>query len=127
MKTLFPPLLGCLLALLALYGLISKDQTSPSGSGLTIGGERVSDLGQGLMQALMLRHQRRPDSEAANTEIVKAQQLLKDYGYYAGPLDGTMNQRTSEALRSFQESRQLNVTGRIDKETAQELGLSDKT
>ena len=127
MKTLFPPLLGCLLVVLVLFTLISKDQTSSSGSGLTIVGEGVSDFGEGLMHALLLRHQHQSASATANREIVKAQRLLKNYGYYSGPVDGAMNQRTREALRSFQESRQLTITGIIDSETAQELGLSKNT
>jgi len=60
------------------------------------------------MQALLLRHQRQSDVEAA--KIAEAQQLLKENGFYHGPVDGTMNQRTREASPSFQESRQLNVT-----------------
>jgi len=127
MKTLFPPLLDCLLVVLVLFTLISKDRTSSSASGLTIVGEGISDFGEGLMHALLLRHEHQSASGPANTEIVKAQRLLKNYGYYSGPVDGAMNQRTREALRSFQESRQLTITGIIDSETAQELGLSKNT
>jgi peptidoglycan hydrolase-like protein with peptidoglycan-binding domain len=57
--------------------------------------------------------------------IVKAQQVLKDDGFYSGPLDGTMNDGTREALRSFQRSKQINVTGRMDNETYHELGLQE--
>ncbi|MGN6731970.1 MAG: peptidoglycan-binding domain-containing protein, partial [Candidatus Binatia bacterium] len=53
----------------------------------------------------------------------EAQQLLKENGFYSGSVDGTMSQRTREALGSFQQSRQLNVTERIDDATAKELGL----
>ena len=113
--------------LLVLFALLSQDRTAPSGSGLAIDGEKISDLGQGLLQALLLRRQPQSDSEVADTEIAKVQQLLKEYGYYSGPLDGTMNQRTREALRSFQQSRQLTVTGLIDNDTAQELGLNHDT
>ena len=113
--------------LLALFALLSQDRTAPSGSGLAIDGEKISDLGQGLLQALLLRRQPQSDSEVADTEIAKVQQLLKEYGCYSGPLDGTMNQRTREALRSFQQSRQLTVTGLIDNDTAQELGLNHNT
>ena len=127
MRTLFPPLLACLVVLLVLFALLSQDRSAPSGSGLAIDGEKISDLGQGLLQALLLRHQPQSDSEVADTEIAKVQQLLKEYGYYSGPLDGTMNQRTREALRSFQQSRQLTVTGLIDNDTAQELGLNHNT
>ena len=77
------------------------------------------------MEVLLLLHQRQSDVEASN--IAEAQQLLRQNGFYSGPVDGTMNERTREALRSFQESRQLNVTGRIDNDTAQELGLPHRT
>jgi len=55
--------------------------------------------------------------------IIKAQQALKDDGIYAGPVDGRMSQRMREAIRSFQQSNQLDVTGTIDDDTAQQLGL----
>jgi hypothetical protein len=121
MRTLFLPFLASLVVLFALFVLISEDHTAPSGSGLRVDGERSSDLGEGLMEVLLLRHQRQSDVEASN--IAEAQQLLRQNGFYSGPVDGIMNERTREALRSFQESRQLNVTGRIDNDTAQELGL----
>jgi hypothetical protein len=124
MRTLFPPFLACLVALFALFVLMSEDRTAPSGSGLSIERERISHLGQGLVQALVIRPQQQSDFETADTEIIKAQQFLKVSGYYSGPLDGRMNQRTRHALRSFQESRQLTVTGMIDNDTAQELGLT---
>jgi peptidoglycan hydrolase-like protein with peptidoglycan-binding domain len=58
------------------------------------------------MQALLLRHQRQSDV----CKDRRSAGLLKENGFYHGPVDGTMNQRTREALPSFQESRQLNVT-----------------
>ena len=125
MRTLFLPFLASLVVLFALFVLISEDHTAPSGSGLRVDGERSSDLGEGLMEVLLLRHQRQSDVEASN--IAEAQQLLRQNGFYSGPVDGIMNERTREALRSFQESRQLNVTGRIDNDTAQELGLPHRS
>ena len=53
--------------------------------------------------------------------LAKAQEVLKNDGIYSGPIDGRMSQ--SEAIRSFQQSHQLNMTGTIDDETARELGL----
>jgi len=87
MKSLFPPLLDCLLVVLVLCTLISKDQTSSSGSGDFTVGEEISQVGDGLMQALLLRQEHQSASATPNEEIVKAQRLLKDYGYYSGPLD----------------------------------------
>jgi hypothetical protein len=51
-------------------------------------------------------------------QIAEAQQVLKENGFYSGPLDGTMSDGTVDALRSFQQSRDLNITGRIDSDTA---------
>jgi len=56
-------------------------------------------------------------------EITKAQQALKDDGFYSGSINGAMTESTREALRSFQEAKQLKVTGRIDRDTARQLGL----
>ena len=79
------------------------------------------------MQAILLRHQHQSDFAAANNvKIAEAQQVLKENGFYSGPLDGTMSEWTVDALRSFQQSRRLNVTGRIDSDTAQELGLPQR-
>jgi Putative peptidoglycan binding domain len=124
MRTFFSPFLSSLVVVFALFILISEEQMAPSGPGFRIDGERNSGRGEELMQALLLQSQRQSDFPAANNmEITEAQQLLKENGFYSGPLDGTMNQRTRRALRSFQESRRLNVTGRLDSDTAQELGL----
>ena len=124
MKTLFPALFASLVVLFALSVLISEDQTAPSGSGFIIHGESISDAGEGLLQALLLRSQHQSAFQASSDmEIAEAQQALQDNGFYSGPLDGTMSEGTVEALRSFQESRRLNASGRIDSDTAQELGL----
>jgi peptidoglycan hydrolase-like protein with peptidoglycan-binding domain len=55
--------------------------------------------------------------------IKKAQQALKDQGYYSGPVDGVFSESTHDAVRSLQRSKKLNVTGNIDDQTARELGL----
>ena len=124
MRTLFPTVGAILVVFFALAVLISEDQTAPSSSVFTIDGQRISDLGEGLMQAILLRHQHQSDFAAANNvKIAEAQKVLKENGFYSGPLDGTMSEWTVDALRSFQQSRHLNKTGTIDSDTAQELGL----
>jgi hypothetical protein len=123
MRAIIAALLACLVVLFALLVLVSEDASTPSGSGFIIHGQRVSDVGD-LLQAIMLHRQRGSDyQKTPNTTIVKAQQALKDDGFYSGPIDGTMTESTREALRSFQESNQLNVTGTIDRDTARQLGL----
>ena len=117
MRAIFATLLASLVVLFALFVLVSEDASRLNGFGLTIHRERVSDVGD-LLQAIILRRQGRLDRD-----ITKAQQALKDNGFYSGSINGAMTESTREALRSFQEAKQLNVTGRIDRDTARQLGL----
>ena len=121
MKTVFVTLVASLIVVLALFVLISEDQRRTGGGALTIHGERVS----GLLEAVLLQRKHQSESNPSSSTIVKAQRALKDDGFYSGPLDGTMNDGTREALQSFQRSKQINVTGRMDKETSRELGLEE--
>jgi peptidoglycan hydrolase-like protein with peptidoglycan-binding domain len=124
MKGVFAVLVASLAVLCVLYVLVSEDRDRPNGSGL-IQLEKTSEAGDRLVQALMLRRQRQSDySNTPNTDQVsKAQEVLKNDGIYSGPVDGRMSQSTREAIRSFQQSHQLNMTGTIDDETARQLGL----
>ena len=123
MRGVFAVLVGSLVVLCVLYVLVSEDRDRPSGSGLTQR-EKTSDASDRLVQALMLRRQRSDYSNTPNTDQVsKAQEVLKNDGIYSGPVDGKMSQSTREAIRSFQQSHQLNMTGTIDDETARQLGL----
>lgn len=55
--------------------------------------------------------------------IKRAQEGLRDNGYYEGPLDGVMSPRTSAALKAYQHENNLPETGDLDPETAKRLGL----
>ena len=127
MRSIFAVLLSSLAVLCALFVLISEDRSTPSSSEL-IQREKTSDAGDRLVQAIMLQRQRRSDySKAPNSDqIIKAQLVLKNDGIYSGPVDGKMSQSTREAIRSFQQSHELNVTGAIDDDTARELGLQQQ-
>jgi peptidoglycan hydrolase-like protein with peptidoglycan-binding domain len=122
MRTIFATLLASLAVLCALFVLVSEDRGTQSGSGL-IQSERMADVGDRLMQAMLLQRQRGSDYTKALNTIVKAQQALKDEGFYSGPVDGRLSQNMREAIRSFQQSHQLNVTGTIDEDTSRELGI----
>ena len=122
MKTVFVTLVASLVVVLALFVLISEDQWRTGGGSLTIHGE---SLGDGILQAVLLPRKHQSEPTPSSNMIVKAQQALRDDGFYSGPLDGTMSDPTREALRSFQRSKQINVTGRMDNETSRELGLQE--
>ena len=119
MRNILGDLLAILAVLCALFVLVSEDRRMSSGSGL-VHSEKTADVGD-LMEAIILQRLR---SEYLNPDrIIQAQQTLKDDGIYSGPVDGRMNPRMREAIRAFQRSNQLNVTGTIDEDTAQQLGL----
>ena len=123
MRSVFAVLLSSLAVLCALFVLISEDRSTPNSSEL-IQREKTSDAGDRLVQAIMLRRQRllATDSE----QVIRAQQVLKNDGIYSGPIDGRMSPDMREAIRSFQQSHELNVTGAIDDDTARELGLQQE-
>ncbi len=56
-------------------------------------------------------------------EVKKLQEALKSKGDDPGAIDGRMGRKTHAALRAFQKSNGLKVTGSPDKETADKLGV----
>jgi len=56
-------------------------------------------------------------------KVKEVQAALKSKGMDPGPEDGVMGQKTQAALREFQKSNNLQVTGRIDEKTADALGV----
>jgi peptidoglycan hydrolase-like protein with peptidoglycan-binding domain len=56
-------------------------------------------------------------------EIKKLQNALKAKGQDPGAVDGIMGEKTRAALKAFQEASGLKVTGKLDDQTAQKLGV----
>ncbi len=52
-----------------------------------------------------------------------AQRILKDEGFYSGHVDGMMGPHTRSALRRFQRSENLPVTGRLNRRTERTLSM----
>jgi hypothetical protein len=134
MRDIIAPILASLVVLYALTVLISADRTpllsadrTPSGAALVKNQERISDFGSQLVQMVMLQQRQQQSNDARGIQnadrTMKVQQALKDNGFYSGPVDGVMRENTQEAIQSFQQSRDLKVTGTIDEETARELGI----
>jgi hypothetical protein len=57
-------------------------------------------------------------------DIKKAKEALKAKGHSPGPIDGVLDGKTQQALRDFQKANKLPVTGLLDANTAEKLGLS---
>jgi peptidoglycan hydrolase-like protein with peptidoglycan-binding domain len=66
-------------------------------------------------------------SAASSEEIMKVQKSLSDKGFDAGPVDGKLGHRTRAAIRQYQASEKLTVTGRLDPETAGKLGVGPES
>jgi carboxyl-terminal processing protease len=64
-------------------------------------------------------------SEQYSKETIKdVQEALKAKGHEPGAIDGTLNQKTQQALRDFQQKNNLTATGNLNQETARKLGVS---
>ena len=60
-------------------------------------------------------------------DIKKVQESLRDKGYYHADVDGVLGPQTREAIRQYQQSENLPVTGRLDGETAGKLGVGPES
>jgi peptidoglycan hydrolase-like protein with peptidoglycan-binding domain len=60
------------------------------------------------------------------SQMTRAQETLRRFGYEPGPIDGIMRFETASALRAFQRERGLSVTGQANPETLAALGVEDK-
>jgi peptidoglycan hydrolase-like protein with peptidoglycan-binding domain len=57
-------------------------------------------------------------------DIKKTQQTLQDRGHYHGKIDGVPGLRMRASIRGFQKAENLPVTGQLDVQTADRLGVS---
>jgi hyperosmotically inducible protein len=58
----------------------------------------------------------------SQARVMATQQALKEKGFDPGPIDGVMGPRTASALKEYQKSEHLNMTGRMDSDTTAKLG-----
>jgi peptidoglycan hydrolase-like protein with peptidoglycan-binding domain len=88
-------------------------QTGPSKPGIP---ERMQTPGQetGPMSS----------SHISSEDIKAVKEALKAKGLNPGPINGTLDSKTQQALRDFQKTNDLPVTGTIDPKTASKLGVA---
>jgi len=60
-------------------------------------------------------------------EVKQAQQALSDLGYNPGAVNGMMSSDTQNAIRQFQSSSGLPVTGKLDQETKAAIDAKERT
>lgn len=61
--------------------------------------------------------------EPGISSIQKAKLVLKDRGYYTGPIDGNYEPTLAEALKRFQADQGMKATGYLDEKTYAALGI----
>ena len=64
-----------------------------------------------------------PEPQYSAQTIRSAQETLNNRGYKAGAVNGQMTQQTRDAVRAFQKSENLEVTGRLNAGTLGALGV----
>jgi peptidoglycan hydrolase-like protein with peptidoglycan-binding domain len=100
----------------------------PDGTSAPSEGRMPGAVQPGIRQDDRATGQPRPgdtsSTPTANVDQVREiQEALKAKGHDPGPVDGTMGAETLEALRAFQKSQDLPVTGQLDSETIDKLGV----
>jgi peptidoglycan hydrolase-like protein with peptidoglycan-binding domain len=55
--------------------------------------------------------------------VLQAQERLKAAGFDPSSIDGTLGPQTRDALRRYQQTRNLPATGELDEGTLQALGI----
>lgn len=63
----------------------------------------------------------------AGEAMLAAQQKLKTLGYYKGTIDGQYGSQTAAAIRRYQLAEKLKVTGELNPQTSEALGIPGKT
>jgi len=93
--------------------------------------QRIAGLGHNgkasypLLQHIV-RSNLRNTSEVASVLVWEVEGALADRGYRTGPIDGTMDSTTKEAVRRYQEDAGLPTTGKTDKALLASIEQSDK-
>lgn len=57
-------------------------------------------------------------------DLRKIQQTLQGKGHYRGKVDGVFGLRTQAGIRAYQKAENLPVTGQLDTNTADKLGIA---
>ena len=60
-------------------------------------------------------------ADLANDDIRQAQRELRAQGFYNGPIDGALNDKTQAAVYKYQGQNGLSVTGSLDQATVRSL------
>jgi peptidoglycan hydrolase-like protein with peptidoglycan-binding domain len=62
-------------------------------------------------------------SQLNQQQTKQVQEALQEQGFDPGRIDGIMGSQTKQALSDFQRKKDLPVTGTVDEQTAEQLGI----
>ena len=63
----------------------------------------------------------------SSRQILEAQKQLDEKGFHPGNLDGVMDTQTAQAIIVFQQENNLPVSGTLDQETSEQLGIASNS
>ena len=93
---------------------------------------RASELARGVSGVRAVKNELtydpamrdRSSRNGSHMQVVSMQQALKDKGFDPGPVDGIEGPQTVSALKSYQKSENVTMTGKLDPGTAAKLGVN---
>jgi peptidoglycan hydrolase-like protein with peptidoglycan-binding domain len=65
-----------------------------------------------------------PITLRADETVLATQKKLAQLGFYKGGADGQMGSQTSAAIRRYQIAENLKVTGELNRQTLEQLGIN---
>ena len=72
-------------------------------------------------------HQKMTTQKLDNEQVIKLQNILNEKGYNVGKADGRIGPQTEQAIRDFQKSEGLTVTGEPDQATLKAISPDTTT
>lgn len=93
---------------------------------------RASELARGVSGVRAVKNELtydqakrdRASHNGSHVQVVAMQQALKDKGFDPGPIDGIEGPKTVSALKEYQKSENVAMTGTLDPGTAAKLGVN---
>jgi hypothetical protein len=79
---------------------------------------------QGQQQQTAENNQPISPQDLSRDQVRKIQQALDKEGFKSGHVDGIWGHETQNAVKQFQQSKQLPATGQLDEQTVADLGLN---